>query len=90
MVLWDMIFWRKWNKKMVRFMMTLILAVGKSTKWMMILNLCLMTLNKILDINYTYGSMTQTMAKEIFWRLTIIFISQRMDERGGLFRAKRR
>ena len=28
------------------------------------------------------------MSKEILWRVTIIFISQIMHERGGLFRAK--
>ena len=60
-------------------MMTLIIAVGKSMKWMMTLILCLMTLNKILGINYTYESLTQPMAKEILWRVTIYFISQRID-----------
>ena len=70
-------------------MMNLILAVRRSMKWMITLNLCLMPLKKILEINYTYGSLTQPMAKDILCRVTIIFISQIMDERGGLFRAKR-
>ena len=70
--------------------MNLILAVGRSMKWMMTLNLCLMSLGKIIDINYTYGSMIQPMSKEILCRVTIIFIYHRMDDRGGLFRAKKR
>ena len=75
---------------MVRCMMTLILAVWGIMKWMITLNLCMIPLNEILEINYTYVSLTQPMAKEILLRVTIIFISQIMDERGGLFRAKRR
>ena len=70
--------------------MTLILAVGRSMKWMTTLNICLMPLKKILEINYTYGSLTQPMSKEILSRITIFFIYQRMEERGRLFRAKRR
>ena len=59
--------------------MTLILAVGGSMKQMMTLNLCMMPLYKILEINYTYGSMTQPMTKEILWRVKIFFISKIMD-----------
>ena len=73
---------------MLRYVMTLILAVGRNMKWMMTLNLYLMPLKKILEINYKYGSLKQPMAKNILWRVTIFFISQRMGERGGLFRAK--
>ena len=59
-------------------------------KCMMTLNVYLMPLNKILEIKYTYGSLKQQITKNILWRVTIFFISQRMVERGGLFRAKRR
>ena len=75
-------------KKMVTCMMTMILAMWRSMAWMMTINLCLMPLKKILEINYTYGSLTQPMTKEILWRVNIFFIYQRMDERGGLFREK--
>ena len=70
------------------FMMNLILDLGRSMKWMMTLNLYLIPLKKILEIYYTYESLTQPMGKDILWRVTIIFISQRMDERGGLFKSK--
>ena len=70
--------------------MNLILAVRRSMKWMITLNLCLMPLKKILEINYTYGSLTQPMAKEILWRVTIFFISHRKYESGGLFKSKLR
>ena len=56
---------------MVSCMMALILAMGRIMKWMVILNLCLITLNKILYINYTYGYMEKPMAKEILWRVRI-------------------
>ena len=69
-------------------MMNLILAVGRSMKRIMTLILCLMTLKKILGINYTYGSLTQPMAKEILWRVSILFIYQRMDERRGVILIK--
>ena len=71
-------------------MMNMILAVGRSMKWMMKIYLCLMPLNKILEINYAYISLTQPMAKNILWRVNIFFTSQRMDDIGGLFRAKGR
>ena len=75
-------------KKMVTCMMTMILDMWRSMAWMMTINLCLMPLKKIIEINYTYGSLTQPMTKEILWRVNIFFIYQRMDERGGLFREK--
>ena len=75
---------------MVICIMNLILAVGRSMKWTMTLNICLINLKKILEINYIYGSLTQPMEKDILWRVTILFIYHRMDERGGLFREKRR
>ena len=37
-ILWKLIFWRKWNEEMVICILTLILAVGRSMKWMMTLN----------------------------------------------------
>ena len=88
LIQWEIIFRRQWNKKMVRCLMNLILAVGRSMQYMMTLNPCLMHLKKILDINYTYGYLTQTMTQDILWRVKIFFIFLRMDERGGVFRAK--
>ena len=90
LIIWEMICWRQWNEKMVRCMMTLIIAVGGSMKQMMTLILCLIPLNKILEVNHIYGYLAQPMTKEILWRVTIFFISHRMDGRGGLFRAKGR
>ena len=43
--------------EMVRYVMTLILAVGRNMKLTMTLNLCMMPLNKIAEIKYTYGSL---------------------------------
>ena len=48
-------------------------------------NICPMPLNKIQEINYTYGSLKQPMGKLILWRVTIFFISQIMGDRDGLF-----
>ena len=53
----------KWNEKMVRYVMTLILDMGRNMKLMMTLNLCMITLKKILDINYKYGSMKKPTEK---------------------------
>ena len=47
-------------------MVTTILAVGRNMKWNMTLNLCLMPLNKIAEIKYTYGSLKQAMEQKIF------------------------
>ena len=47
-----------------------------------------MPLKKILEINYTYGYLKEPITKKILWRVTILCISQRMSERGGLFIAK--
>ena len=44
--------------------MTLILAVGSILKCIMTLNLCLIPLKKILEIRYTYDSLTQTTKKK--------------------------
>ena len=85
-----MILWMKWNEKMIIYVMTLILDVGRNMKFMMKLNLCMISLKKILWINYTYGSLKQPTEKNILWRVTIFFISQRMDDRDGLFVAKGR
>ena len=70
-------------------MMTLILDVGRSMKWMMTLNLCLIPLKKILEINYTYGYLTQPMAKEILWRVTVfLFLREWMRE--GFIQSKKK
>ena len=62
-------------------MMNLILAIGRIMKWMMTLNLCLMPLNKILEINYTYGSLTQPIMKKILWRVNMfLFLREWMRE----------
>ena len=39
--------------------MTLIIDVGRNMKWIMKLNIYMMLWNKILDRNYTYGSLKQ-------------------------------
>ena len=88
LILWEMIFWRQCNEKMVRYMMTLIIAMGTNTKWTMTLNICLMILGKIIEINYTYVSLKHPMARNILWRVTILFIYQRISDRGGLSRSK--
>ena len=75
---------------MVRYVMTMILVVVRNIKFMMTLNIFMIPLNKILEINYTYGSLKQPTKKYILWRVTIIFISQRMGDRDGLFIAKGR
>ena len=75
---------------MVRYVMTLIIAVGRNMKLMMTLDLCMIPLKKILDINYSYGSLKQPTEKNILWRVTVFFISQRMGDRNGLFIAKLR
>ena len=49
---------------MVRYVMTLILDMGRNMKLIMTLNLCLIPLEKILEINYTYVSLKQPMAKK--------------------------
>ena len=67
--------------------MTLILAVGSNMKLMMTLNLYLMPLKKILEINYTYGSLKQP-TRKFLWRLTKNIISLKMGDRDGLFIAK--
>ena len=75
-------------KKMVRCMMNLILAVGRSMKWIMTFHICLMPLQTIIEINYTYGSLTQPMAKEILLRVTIfLFLIEWMRE-GGVIKRK--
>ena len=44
---WGMICLMQWNE-MVGYVMTLIIAVGRNTEWIMTLNLCVVPLNKIL------------------------------------------
>ena len=87
LILWEMICWMKWNEKMVIFVMTMILPVRSSMKCITTLNLCLMPLKKILEINYTYGSLKQPTEK-IPWRVTVFLISQRMGYKYDLFIAK--
>ena len=74
---------------MVRSMMNLILDMGRNMKWTTILNLGLITLNKILKNKLYIRLSKKTMAKKILWRVTIFFIFQRMVERGRLFTEKR-
>ena len=74
--------------KKVRYVMTLIIYVCRNMKLMITIILCMTPLHKILEINYTYGYLKQQMEKNILWRVTIIFISQIIGERGGLLRAK--
>ena len=50
----------------------------------------MISLKKILEINYKYGSLKQPMVKDILCRVTILFISHILSDRGGLFRAKGR
>ena len=76
--------WMKWNEKMVRYVMTMILDVGRNMKLMMQINLCMIPLKKKLEISYTYGYLKQT-PKRTSWRVTIFFIYQRMGDRYGLF-----
>ena len=48
---------------------------------MMTLNLCMMPLNKILEINYIYGSQTQPIMKKILWRVNMfLFLREWMRE----------
>ena len=75
LIIWEMICWRQWHEKMAICMMNLILDVGRSMKRMITLNICLIPLKKILEINYTYVSLTQPMAKYILCRTTIFFPS---------------
>ena len=73
----------KWNKKMVRYVMTLIIAVGRNLKLIMALNLCMMPLNKIIDINCTHGSLKKSTEKNILWRVTIfLFLREWVIEMG--------
>ena len=85
LILWEMVCWRQWNEKMVKYVMSLILAVRRNIKWVMILNICMIQLKKIQEINYTYGYLKRPMAKNILWRVTIFYISQIMGERGRFF-----
>ena len=73
---------------MARSGMILILAVGRNIKCLMKVTLCLMTLNKIVEIKYTYVFLNQPMEQNILWRVTILFIFQRMGGRRGLLREK--
>ena len=82
-MLLEMILWRQWNEKKLRGMMNMVLAVERSMKWMMPLNIWMMPLKKILEINYTYGSMTQPTAKEILWRVTIYLFLRESTRDGG-------
>ena len=66
----------KWNGKMVRYVMTLILAVGRNMKLMMTINLCIMPLNKIIDIKYTYGSLKQPTEKYLVQGNNIFYFSE--------------
>ena len=67
--------------------MNLILAVGRNMKLMITLNIYLMSLKKILEINYTYGSLEKLTKKNLV-EGNNIFISHRMGDGDGLFIAK--
>ena len=43
-------------------------------KWTMEHTLCIMSLNKIIEIKYRYGILNQPMGNKILWRVTILFI----------------
>ena len=58
-------------------------------KWILTLTICLMLLKIIRNRIYIWIS-EPTNGKKVIWRVTILFISQRMDKIGGLFRAKLR
>ena len=65
--------------KMVRYVITLIIYLCRKMKWMITLNLCMITLNKILEINYKYGSLKQPMEKYILWRANNNFYFSKND-----------
>ena len=50
---------------MVRYVVTLILAMGRNMKFITTLTLFLIALKKILDIIYIYGYLNQPMAQNI-------------------------
>ena len=75
-ILWYMILWRQWNERNVRYAMNMILYVESNLKWVMTLNLYMITLNKILEINYTYVSLEKPMSKYILVRVkNTVYIS---------------
>ena len=67
LIIWEMICWRKWNEKMIIYLMTLILDVGSNMKWMMTLNLYMILLKIILEKNYTCVYLKQTMSNKKCW-----------------------
>ena len=69
--------------------MNMILAVGRNMKLITTLNLCLIPLKKILEINYTHGSMKQP-TKKYPVEGNNMFFNQRMSDRDGLFIEKGR
>ena len=73
---------------MVRYVMTLILDVGRNMTLIMTLNIYLITLKKVLEINYTYGYLKRPTEKNILWRVIMFFISHRMGDGDELFIAK--
>ena len=61
---------------MVRYVMTLIISVGSVMIWMMTLNLYMMPLNKIIEINYTYGSLKNQWHKDLVEDNNIFYFSE--------------
>ena len=57
---------------MVRSVMNLIIVLGSNIKWIMTINLYLMTLEKSVEIEYKYGSLNQPIDKKILWRVTML------------------
>ena len=79
-----MIFCIKLNEKVVKYVITMVLALGGGITLMMTLKLWLMPLKLYLWIYET------TNEKNILWRVTIFFISQRMGGIDRLFITKLR
>ena len=52
--------------KMVRYVMTLILDLGRNMKWMMTINICIVPLKKIIEINYKCEYIKRPMVKFYF------------------------
>ena len=65
---------------MIKSVMNMILSVGSNIKWMMKITLCLIPLNKIVDIKYTYEYLDQSMVQKDHMGGNHIFIYHRIAE----------
>ena len=88
LILSKIVFLSQCNMKIVRYLMTLILDVGRNMKWSITLNIYLIPLMQIDEIKYSYRDLNQPINQNIVWRVTILFISQRLFEKGCLLRSK--